>query len=131
MLAEVENMQNGDPAKYINMVRARAYGNNYDENIHGYTNKTFAENELAILHERDKEFVWEGKRWFDVVRMHDVNGRSMSFSTDANYLNYGQTVLSAILEYTTEAYILIWTRNVDVMTNDQTDEQSPDYTMSE
>ncbi|MCS3223899.1 hypothetical protein NXU92_22340, partial [Bacteroides fragilis] len=24
-----------------------------------------------------KEFVWEGKRWFDVVRMHDANGKSL------------------------------------------------------
>ena len=30
MLAEVENMKGGDPAKYINEIRKRAYGNDFD-----------------------------------------------------------------------------------------------------
>lgn len=38
MLAEIENMQNGDVAKYINMIRERAYGNNWDISKYGYVN---------------------------------------------------------------------------------------------
>ncbi|MCS3152269.1 RagB/SusD family nutrient uptake outer membrane protein [Bacteroides fragilis] len=65
--------------KYVN----DAYGSDYEANK--YTEGNYAENELAILHERDKEFVWEGKRWFDVVHMHDANGKSLAFSATANY----------------------------------------------
>ena len=73
MMAEVENGLGNPCAGYINEVRKRAYGSDYEANK--YTEGNYAENELAILHERDKEFVWEGKRWFDVVRMHDANGK--------------------------------------------------------
>lgn len=42
--------------KYINLVRKRAYASNWDENKHGYKSGDFTQNELAILHEKDKEF---------------------------------------------------------------------------
>ena len=29
----------------------------------------------AILQERDKEFVGEGSRWFDLLRLRDSNGK--------------------------------------------------------
>ena len=58
---------NNPCASYINEVRKRAYGDTFEENK--YTEGSYAENELAILQERDKEFVSEGKRWFDVLRM--------------------------------------------------------------
>ncbi len=65
MLAEVANKKGEDPSQYINAIRQRAYGTGYPV----YVNSNFAANELAILAERDREFVWENKRWFDLVRM--------------------------------------------------------------
>ena len=54
---------------YVIYIEAQgfAYGDTFEENK--YTEGSYAENELAILQERDKEFVSEGKRWFDVLRM--------------------------------------------------------------
>lgn len=70
-LAEIANMENdqNNIKHYINLVRERAYGDNWDEAKYGYTPGTFVENEVAILHEKDKEFIQEGQRWYDVRRM--------------------------------------------------------------
>lgn len=70
-LAEVHNMQGNydSSAFYINLVRERAYGSAWSESTYGYSAGEFLDNEVAILHERDKEFFAEGKRWFDVIRM--------------------------------------------------------------
>lgn len=54
MLAEIENMQGGNVAQYINIVRKRAYGTNWNEAIYGYKNSDYTTNELAILHEKIK-----------------------------------------------------------------------------
>lgn len=102
MLAEIENKKGGNPAQYINQVRQRAFGTNYVAATHGYVNGSFAANELAILLERDKEFVWEMKRWFDVVRMQDANGQALVFS---NTLPYG--VKSPVLAPATEKHKLL------------------------
>lgn len=66
-LAEIANMEGDNPGvkKYIDEIRKRAYGNE----SHGYTPGSFVENEVAILHEKDKEFVQEGQRWWDICRM--------------------------------------------------------------
>ncbi|MDC0635241.1 RagB/SusD family nutrient uptake outer membrane protein [Flavobacteriaceae bacterium] len=70
MYAEVENEINGGPTAAaldaINRVRARArteVGALPDLAVMSYDN--FKE---ALLLERRKEFVWEGQRWFDLVR---------------------------------------------------------------
>ena len=68
MLAECENGL-GAPDKcaaYINEVRKRAYGDKFEQ--HKYIAGDYADNEWAILQERDKEFVGEGSRWFDLLR---------------------------------------------------------------
>lgn len=122
MLAEVENKLGNDPSPYINEVRQRAYGTNYNPAIHAYSNGDFATNELAILHERDKEFVFEGKRWFDVRRLQDISEKPLVFSPVASY---GTT--RPILDYTTEAYEVLWPVDVNVMVNDPTVEQTPGY----
>lgn len=109
MLAECENMLGNDPSPYINQVRQRAYGANWNATTYGYSNQGFAANELAILHERDKEFVYEGKRWFDVVRMKDANGVSLVFSNAANYPATSPLLLS------TEAYKLLWPIDVNTL----------------
>jgi hypothetical protein len=70
-LAECYNYEgnNTEVEKYINLIRQRAYGDNWDETKYGYKAGTFADNESAILHEKDKEFIMEGTRWFDLVRL--------------------------------------------------------------
>ena len=122
LMAEIENKQGNDPSGYINQIRQRAYGSNYNEALHGHTDAGFAANELAILYERDKEFVWEGKRWFDVVRMQDANGRALVFSAEANYDSS-----DPVLNYETEAHKLLWPVDVNTLSNDPTLEQTPGY----
>ena len=122
MLAEVENKLGNDPSPYINQVRQRAYGADYNPEIHSYSNSDFATNELAILYERDIEFVCEGKRWFDIRRMQDASGRPLVFSSAASY---GTT--APVLDYATEAHKVLWPVDVNVMVNDPTIEQTPGY----
>ena len=110
----------GNPcAGYINEVRERAYGSNYEANK--YTEGNYAENELTILQERDKEFVWEGKRWFDVVRMHDANGKSLAFSATANYPS-DKPLLDP-----SEEYKLLWPIDVNIMSVNPLLKQTPGY----
>ena len=122
MMAEVENKLGNDPSPYINQVRQRAYGSDYDPVIHAYSNSDFATNELAILHERDKEFVFEGKRWFDIRRMQDATGRPLVFS-DA--VIYGDGL--PVLDFATEAHKVLWPVDVNTMSDDPTVEQTPGY----
>lgn len=70
-LAEIANMEgdNNGVKSNIDIIRKRAYGDAWDEATYGYTPGTFVQNEVAILHEKDKEFVQEGQRWWDVCRM--------------------------------------------------------------
>ena len=68
LLAEAKNLLGEDPSGEINQIRQRAYGANYVEAIHGYTNGSQTDNANAILDERYKEFIGEGKRWWDLRR---------------------------------------------------------------
>lgn len=73
-LAEIANYT-GDNAKveeYINLVRKRAFGAAWDETVYGYKAGSFRENENAILREKDKEFIMEGQRWWDLCRLTAV-----------------------------------------------------------
>ncbi|MDO5608564.1 MAG: RagB/SusD family nutrient uptake outer membrane protein [Capnocytophaga sp.] len=72
LLAEAKNHLGEDPSAEINSVRARAYGSNYAVATHGYTNGSQTANAKAILDERYKEFIGEGKRWWDLVRAGDT-----------------------------------------------------------
>ncbi|MBS9768919.1 MAG: RagB/SusD family nutrient uptake outer membrane protein [Flavobacteriaceae bacterium] len=67
MLAEAKNNLGEDPSNEINKIRKRAYGSNFDASV-TYTNGSKSANTMAILTERQKEFVAEGKRWWDLVR---------------------------------------------------------------
>ena len=119
MMAECENGLGNPCASYINQVRQRAYGENFAGNE--YVEGTYAENELAILQERDKEFVGEGKRWFDILRMHDADGKSLVFSSSANYS--GETgVLPAA-----ESHKVLWPLDKSAMNVNPLLEQTPGY----
>lgn len=68
LLAEAKNLLGEDPSAEINQIRQRAYGANYNVLIHGYINGSQVANANTILDERYKEFIGEGKRWWDLRR---------------------------------------------------------------
>ena len=68
--AEAEVILGMNPANEINQVRSRAYGSNYNEAVYGFPNQPIDANPMeAILQERFYEFIFEGKRWYDLLRM--------------------------------------------------------------
>ena len=71
MLAEAKNLLEEDPSGEINQIRQRAYGSNYVPAVHAYINSSQTDNANAILDERYKEFIGEGKRWWDLRRAGD------------------------------------------------------------
>lgn len=71
LLAEAKNLLTEDPSEEINLIRQRAYGANYVPSVHAYVNGSKTANANAILNERYKEFIGEGKRWWDLRRAGD------------------------------------------------------------
>ena len=130
MRAEVENSLTGKCATYINQIRQRAYGDNYSNEV-AYVDGSFAENELAILHERDKEFVSEGCRWFDVVRLQDAAKQPLVFSAEAAYPKVYGAVAHPVLDKATEQHKLLWPVNVATLTADPELKQTWGYNEAE
>lgn len=122
-LAEIENMQGGDVAAYINKVRERAYGDDWDETTYGYKNADFTTNELAILHEKDKEFVQEGQRWWDLRRMTLAKGGKHLVFCKEGSIGTDQPVL----DEETEAHKVLWPVDVTLLGNDPLIYQTPGY----
>ena len=123
MLAEIENMQGGDVAQYINVVRERAYGTNWNEAVYGYKNSDFTTNELAILHEKDKEFIQEGQRWWDIRRMTlTKGGKHLVFCKEGSIGTDTPT-----LDETTEAHKVLWPVDKTLLGNDPLIYQTPGY----
>ncbi|MBD5346772.1 MAG: RagB/SusD family nutrient uptake outer membrane protein [Bacteroides sp.] len=136
---------NNGVATYMNMLRKRAYGSKWDEALYGYTPGTFKENEVAILHESDKEFFLEGRRWFDLRRLTTVKGGSQTdhlIFQPEGCVGYGLDVLnnpwmtenSGEICATTEPvlpkeweYRLLWPLNSDLLGADPLLEQNPGY----
>lgn len=131
-LAEIANYEgvNADVEKYINIVRKRAYGAAWDEATMGYKAGDFKANEIAILFEKDKEFVNEGHRWWDLCRMTTVKGGAetdhLAFcaevcpSTDPTLPN--QPVLKK-----EEAYKLLWPIDKTLLGSDPELKQTVGY----
>ena len=67
MLAEIANAESSDPSSFIKLIRDRAFAPAADPTP--FVNTTKDKNELAIFSERMKEFVHEGKTWYDLRRM--------------------------------------------------------------
>ncbi|WP_303003717.1 RagB/SusD family nutrient uptake outer membrane protein [Bacteroides congonensis] len=109
LLAEIVALQGGDPAAYINSVRERAYGSAYAANKYPREGETA---EDAILEERSKEFVGEGKRWYDIRRM---KGGELAKAL--------QTSVSGDL---IEKHLL-WPVDASVMSKDPLVQQTPGY----
>jgi hypothetical protein len=71
--AEAELVLGQNPTGEINAVRQRAFGTNYNVAVQGYPNQPIdATPQEAILQERFFEFVFEGKRWYDLRRVGDA-----------------------------------------------------------
>ena len=124
LLAEVENAlgNTGAVADYVNQIRERAYGSGYPV----YKDGGFAANELAILKERDKEFVAEGSRWFDLIRMQDASKKPLVFSAEAAYpVTYGDEP-TAVLPSGSDN-LLLWPVDVTVLNNDDQIKQTVGY----
>lgn len=66
MKAEAKNALGQDPSEEINMIRQRAYGDNYSDHV--FVSGTKEQNDEVILQERLFELMHEGKRWWDLVR---------------------------------------------------------------
>jgi hypothetical protein len=147
-LAECYNYEgnNSEVQNYINAIRKRAYGDNWDESKYGYKAGSFADNESAILHEKDKEFIMEGTRWFDLVRLAvDKSGARTSALVfqPQGCVGYGLDVDNcpwmvendgSKCETTTPvltpdfAYKVVWPIDATLMTSDNTIKQNPGYT---
>lgn len=123
-LAEIANMENNNDEvkKYIDLVRERAYGDNWDAATYGYVPGDFTKNELAILKEKDKEFVQEGQRWWDIRRMTlTKGGKALVFCKEAS-IGSEEPILAE-----NESYKVLWPINKGVMSNDSTIVQTPGY----
>lgn len=118
LLAEIKNKLGQDPTAEIMAVRNRAYNNNAPQ----FVSSSFEANELAIFYERTKEFVSEGKRWFDLRRMQDASGKPLVFRTDLP--------LVGVLENTdSQRHKILWPIDLNTMSADPTLEgdQNPGY----
>lgn len=139
MLAEIANMQ-GDNAKVkenIDIVRRRAFGTNWNAVTHGFTTGSFTDNELAILAERNKEFVQEGKRWYDLRRMQlTKGGKHLVFAQEAAIKDYTwnatakilqELTTKPVLDEATEAHEVLWPVNQVLLRNEKFLYQNPGY----
>ncbi len=109
LLAEIEEAQDNDPASYINLVRQRAYGDAYETYKYPYNGETA---EDAILMERTKEFVAEGKRWYDIRRMKDGElAKALQINVSGEKVEQH----------------LLWPINADMISRDPMIEQTPGY----
>ncbi len=158
-LAEIANYEgsNSDVELYVNKIRERAYGDNWDVAKFGYKAGSFAQNEVAILQEKTKEFFQEGQRWWDLRRMTIVKGGS-----DADHLifrpegciGYGLDLAShpdwyeirtigndpadwpaietntPLLNYADQSHLVLWPINVALLGADPALKQTPGYKTS-
>lgn len=110
MMAEAKVILGQNPANEINLVRARAFGAKYDASKYAFPNQAKDASPLnAILDERLFEFVFEGKRWYDLRRVGN------------NYV-FANTSLSS-----NEAFKLLWPIDRNSLTNNRSLVQTAGY----
>lgn len=119
MLAEIKNKQGLDPSAEINIIRNRAYASSIAP---VYINGTFEQNEIAIFDERQKEFVAEGKIWYDLRRMQDAAGNPLAFKKDLNLIGVLDNVAG-------QNHKLLWPIDLGTLNSDETlkGQQNPGY----
>ena len=122
-LAEIANDEgvNGDVERYINLIRQRAYGSNWSD-TYKYTASDYTTNTLAILHEKDKEFVQEGQRWWDLCRMTLTKGGQHLVFTKEGSINNDFPILDQA-----QAYKVLWPLDKTILGNDPKLKQTPGY----
>ena len=118
MLAEIANAEGSDPSSYIQQVRDRAFAN---ADPTPFVNGSKDANELAIFAERSKEFVYEGKRWYDIRRMKYGSDPLVFISPNHPY---------GVLDKNTQGYKILWPVETAIWTNDPLVDQTPGYTSS-
>jgi starch-binding outer membrane protein, SusD/RagB family len=116
MLAEIVNAEGGNPSTYIKQIRDRAFHPDADPTP--FENSTKDNNELAIFAERNKEFVHEGKAWYDLRRMKYGSDFLVFKSTSHNY---------GVLNKATQAHMVLWPIEKAIWTNDPLVNQTPGY----
>lgn len=146
-LAEIANYEdnNGDVEKYINLVRQRAFGKNWDSAVNGYHAGNFRQNENAILREKDKEFLMEGQRWWDLRRLTAVKGGAqtdhlvfqpescpgygLDVVTHPWFVDYGGQEVATMTPVlsTSEEHKLLWPIDATLLGSDPLIEQNPGY----
>lgn len=110
LLAEAKVLLGENPAAEINLVRSRAFGSRYVAASHGFPNQAVdGDAKEALLKERLLEFIFEGKRWYDLRRFGDA-------------FVFGNTTVLA-----TEAYKLLWPVDRNTLTNNRLLTQTPGY----
>jgi len=115
LLAEIANAEGNDPSGFVQPLRDRAFKGNDPA---PFANAGQDANEIAIFEERTKEFVWEGKRWYDLRRMK-AGGEPLAFKSSAHA--YG------LLDKATESHKLRWPIGRGVWTDDPLVDQTPGY----
>ncbi len=116
MLAEIVNAEGGDPSQYIKLIRDRAFAPAADPTP--FVSGSKDANELAIFAERSKEFVFEGKRWYDIRRMK-FGSEPLVFKNPAH--RYG------VLDKASQGYKILWPIEPAIWTNDPLVKQTPGY----
>ena len=88
--AEAKNALGQDPSTEINAVRMRAYVDKIDQ--YEIVSGTKEENDYIILEERLRELSFEGKMWWDLVRLVKLWNCFLNFKTKVflNIFFYGQ-----------------------------------------
>jgi hypothetical protein len=116
MLAEIVNAEGTDPSSYIKLIRDRAFAPLADPTP--FVSSTKDANELAIFAERNKEFVYEGKAWYDLRRMK-FGADPLVFKAAGN--PYG------VLDKATQGFKALWPIEPAIWTNDPLVNQTPGY----
>jgi len=116
MLAEITNAEGGNPAAFINAIRNRAFAPAADPKP--FVNGSKDANELAIFEERSKEFVFEGKRWYDL--------RRMKFGADPLVFKNPGHKYGVLIKGQAD-YKVLWPIDKGVWTNDPLVMQTPGY----
>lgn len=109
MLAEAKNLLGENAQEEINAIRKRAFGNNYNTSV-AFPNQPGDEDvQKAILQERFREFMFEGKRWYDLRRF----GNQYVF--DVTYAD------------SSDPRKLLWPIDKNTLTNNRELVQTPGY----
>ncbi|CAN5405449.1 RagB/SusD family nutrient uptake outer membrane protein [soil metagenome] len=116
MLAEIVNAEGGDPASYVQQIRDRAFAPAADPTP--FVSASKDANELAIFAERNKEFVYEGKAWYDLRRMKYGNEPLVFINPNHPY---------GVLDKATQGFKVLWPIEKNIWTNDPLVNQTPGY----